>query len=164
MMLSLIVAMDERGLIGRAGGLPWHLPADLRHFKQTTLGKPVVMGRRTWESIGRPLPERRNLVVSRSPGFAAEGAETVPSLDEALARCAGEPEAVVIGGAGLYAAALPHARRLYLTRVHGCFEGDVYFPHWNPGEWRERERVERPADERNPYALTFSLLERIRPD
>jgi dihydrofolate reductase len=164
MRLSLIAAMAEGGVIGRGGGLPWHLPADLARFKRLTMGHHLIVGRRTWESIGRALPGRRMVVVSRAPerlGLPAEvgGART---LDEAVevARAAGDEEAFVGGGAGLFREALPRADRLYLTRVHAAVEGDTFFPPLDLDGWREVEREERAADERNAYPTTFVVLDR----
>ncbi|HEY5790823.1 MAG TPA: dihydrofolate reductase, partial [Gammaproteobacteria bacterium] len=128
MQLALIAALDRNRLIGRDNALPWHLPADLQHFKRLTLGKPVLMGRRTWESLGRPLPGRHNIVLSRDPAFRAEGATVVGSLDAALEAAGDAAEAMVIGGAAFYATMLPRARRLYLTEVDGEFDGDAWFP------------------------------------
>lgn len=161
MILSLIAAVAENGAIGRDGALPWSLPADLRHFKALTTGHHVVMGRRTHDSIGRALPGRVNLVLTSRPGSLAPGCRAVASLDEALAiaRGAGETEAFVIGGAALYALALPHAARVYLTRVAAVVDGDVFFPPLDPERWYETAREERPADERNPHALAFTRLE-----
>ncbi len=163
MRRSLIVARARNGAIGLANAMPWHLPADLAHFKRTTLGHPVIMGRRTWESIGRALAGRRNIVVSRTPGFRAEGAQVVGSLAEAWRAAEGAEEAFVIGGARLYAEALPEAERVYLTDVVGEVAGDTFFPGLDPREWRETVLAEQPADERNPYALRFLLLERAAP-
>lgn len=162
MILSLIVAMDEDRVIGKEGGMPWHLPADLKHFKETTLGKPVIMGRRTHQAIGRPLPERRNIVLSRDENFRAEGCETAHSLDEALELCCDEDEVMIIGGATLYEQALPRADRIYLTRVHGRFHGDTRFPHFDQGDWDVMEVRNRPADEKNPHTMTFMALQRRR--
>jgi dihydrofolate reductase len=159
--LSLVVAMAENGVIGRAGALPWHLPDDLRHFKAVTLGKPVLMGRRTFESIGRPLPGRRNIVLSGGAPIAIAGIETLPTLAAALAACGEVAEVCVIGGAGLYAAALPLAHRLHLTQVHGLVTGDVHFPAMNWEDWRETGRSEHPADDRHAWAMTFLTLDRI---
>lgn len=155
--------MDTNGLIGADGDLPWRLPADLAHFKRTTLHKPILMGRRTFESIGRPLPKRQNLVLTRAHGFRADGVEPVASLDAALARCAArdDPELAVIGGARVYALALPRAERLYLTRVHASFVGDTRFPAIDWREWTEIERSEHAADERNAYDLSFIELRRV---
>jgi len=159
MRLSLIAAVAANGVIGRAGGLPWRIPADLRHFKAVTLGKPVIMGRKTWQSIGRPLPGRRNIVVSRDARFVAEGAEVAASLDAALAAVADAEEAMVIGGAAIYAEALPRADRLYLTEVHADVEGDVYFPEFDRAAWRETAREDHPAGGDAP-AFSFVTLER----
>ncbi len=163
MIRSLIVARARNGAIGIANAMPWHLPADLAHFKRTTLGRPVIMGRRTWESIGRALPGRRNIVVSGTPGFRAEGAEVVGSLAEAWRAVEGAEEAFVIGGARLYAEALPQADRIYLTDVAGEPAADTFFPALDPGQWRETPLGEHPADERHAFALRFLLLERVRP-
>ena len=143
--------------------MPWHLPADLAHFKRTTTGHPVIMGRRTWESIGRALPGRRNLVVSGTPGFSAPGAEVVPSLAAAWLAVAGADEVFVIGGARLYAEALPQVDRIYLTEIDAAIEGDTHFPPLPPDEWRETTLGEHPADARNAHALRFLLLERAQP-
>lgn len=159
-MLSLIVAAGERNEIGKDGGMPWHLPADLKHFKEITLGKPIIMGRRTHESIGKALPGRRNIVVSRDPGYRAAGCEVAHSLQEALPLAGNAPEIMVIGGALLYQEALPLAGRIYLTRIGGRFEADTYFPALDTTEWQEKQRIHRPADERNPCACDFIVLER----
>lgn len=155
-------AASENNVIGRDNALPWHLPADLAFFKRVTMGKPILMGRRTFQSIGRPLPGRRNLVLSRS-GFSAPGVETVSSLDEALALVAGEPELANIGGAEIFRLALPRTGRIYLTRVHGTFEGDTWLPPLPAEDWREVAREERAADEKNPCAMSFITLERVAP-
>jgi dihydrofolate reductase len=159
-VLSVICAVARNGVIGSRGGLPWHLPDDLAHFKRTTLGKPVIMGRRTHDSIGRPLPGRRNLVVTRDRRYRAPGCEVVHSLDEALERCADAPEAVVIGGASLYAEALERAQRLYLTQVHAEPPGDAFFPPCDLGDWREVARVDHRADARHAHAFSILTLER----
>jgi dihydrofolate reductase len=161
--IALIVAAASNGVIGRDGALPWHLPEDLRRFKALTLGKPIVMGRRTFESIGRALPGRRNLVVSAaavSERLWPEGIEVVSNLRAAIERCADADEIVVIGGAGLYREALPLANRIYLTEVLADVEGDVCLPPIERNEWRELERVTRGADERHAYAMNFLILER----
>ena len=163
MLRSLIVARARNGAIGMANAMPWHLPADLAHFKRTTLGRPVIMGRRTWESIGRALPGRRNIVVSRTPGLRAPGAEVVGSREEAWQVADGADEAFVIGGAQLYAEALARADRIYLTDVAGEVEGDTFFPQLDARQWRETVLGEQPADERTRCALRFLLLERVRP-
>lgn len=162
-MLSLIVAAGEHNEIGKDGKMPWHLPADLRHFKTVTLGKPVIMGRRTYESIGKPLPQRRNIVVTRDKSWNADGCEVAHSLPEALVMAAGEPEIMLIGGGQLYREALPRTQRIHLTRVHGVFDADTFFPELDMSQWREVARESHPADERNGYACSFLVLERKLP-
>lgn len=155
MSLSLIVAVAENGVIGRDNALPWHIPEDLRYFKQATSGKTVIMGRKTFQSIGRPLPNRVNIVVTRDPAFAAGGIIVAGGLDDALAK-AGGGEAMVIGGNSLFEEALPRADRLYLTEVHRAYEGDVHFPAWDRALWREvkRQRVAGDPD------ISFVVFER----
>lgn len=162
--ITLVVAVAENGVIGAEGGMPWHLPADLRHFKQLTYGKPVLMGRCTWESIGKPLPGRRNLVLTTDPEWQAAGAERVSSLDEALAQAEsdGAAELMVIGGAAVYRLALPRATRIYLTRIHASPAGDTHFPDFDESAWEQVACRERPADDANPVDLTFFTLERVR--
>lgn len=152
-MLSLIAAMANKRVIGRDNTLPWHLPEDLKHFKATTLGKPVIMGRKTWESLGRPLPGRRNLVVSRNASYPAVGAEVFTSLTDALAACADVPECFVIGGAELYRQALPLAERLYLTEIDCTVAGDAYFPELPAGEWLETSRSTHTSADGLRYAF-----------
>jgi dihydrofolate reductase len=160
-LLSAIFAVSDNGVIGRDNALPWHLPADLAHFKRVTMGKPILMGRRTYQSIGRALPGRRNLVLSRQQ-FSAPGVETVHSIEEALRLVEGEPELANIGGAEVLRTALARTDRFYLTRVHGMFEGDTFLPDLPAHEWREVAREERAPDERNPYPMSFITLERVR--
>lgn len=154
--LALIVAMDRNRVIGRDNSLPWHIPQDLRHFRQLTMGKPLVMGRRTWESIGRPLPGRPSLVISRDPAFAADGAEVFQTLEAALQRAtslaarSGADEVMVIGGAQIYAEALPRVARLYVTEVHAEVPGDTWFPEFAGPQWREASREEHPPAEGRP--------------
>lgn len=163
MKLTAVVAASDNDVIGRGNALPWHLPADLAHFKRLTLGKPILMGRRTFEAIGRPLPGRRNLVLSRG-GFAAPGVETVASLQAACELLASEPELMVIGGAQLYQQALPLIDTIHLTRVHCQIQGDAFLPALPAGQWREVAREERAADERNAYAMSFiTLLRAVAP-
>ena len=159
-MLSLIAAVAENGVIGAKGALPWHLPDELAHFKRTTLGKPILMGRRTFVSLGRPLPGRQNVVLSRDPEFAARGCLVARDLDEALGLHSTAPEQVVIGGASLYEEALPRAQRIYLTRVHASPPGDVWFPKLDPGQWGESLVAEHPADARHAHAYSIYLLVR----
>lgn len=164
--ISLIVAVAENGVIGRAGQLPWHLPDDLKRFKALTMGKPMLMGRRTFESIGRVLPGRTSLVLTNSANWPVPpGAIVVHSLEEALAetRRRGAAELAVIGGAEVFRSALPFAHRIDLTRVHAELSGDVHFPPLDSREWREIERSEHPADSRHAHAMTFSVLERRVP-
>lgn len=160
--IALIAALDEAGVIGYEGGVPWRLPVDMRWFREKTMGKPVIMGRRTYESIGRPLPGRRNIVVTRQRGYEAPGCEVVASPAAALASAAAlQPEEImVIGGAALYAALLPHASRLYLTYVRGRFPGDTYFPSFDRDEWEVVEETAHPADERHSVPFFMAVLER----
>lgn len=160
--VALIAALDRQRAIGRAGGMPWHLPDDLARFKRLTLGKPVLMGRRTAQSIGRALPGRRNLVLSQRGTAPYPEQETVRSLDQAL-DLAGEAELLVIGGGEVYALALPLAQRLYLTEVDvAASDADTWFPAWNPAGWREVSRVAHAADARHAYAFAFVDYERRR--
>ena len=158
--LSIIVAADEKGGIGRAGQLPWHLPADLQHFRTLTWGKPIVMGRRTWESIGRPLPGRTSIVITRRPGFAAPGAIVAPSLDEALAAAGEAAEVCVIGGAEIYRLALARTQVIYLTRVRATVDADTFFPPLDLERWEEAHREDFPADERHAHPYSFVQLRR----
>ena len=160
--LSVVVAADERGGIGRDGGLPWHLPEDLKRFKALTMGKPIVMGRRTWDSIGRPLPGRRSIVVSRQAGLAIAGAEVVGSLEQALAAAADAPEVCVIGGAELYRLALPLADVVHLTRVHAEVDADTFLPPLDPSEWEETASERHAADARHAHPYSFVTLRRVR--
>ncbi len=152
--------MDRKRLIGVENRLPWRLPADLHHFKRVTMGKPILMGRRTWDSIGRPLPGRDNIVVTGEDGFRAEGCSVVHSLDAALAAGRHHPEVMVIGGASFYAQMLPRSSRMYLTLIDYEFVGDTYFPDYVPAGWREIEREDCGPDDRNRYRYSFVLLER----
>lgn len=161
-ILSIVAAVAENGIIGRGNALPWHLPADLVHFKRLTLDKPILMGRRTWESLPGLLPRRRHIVVTRDPNYRAEGCTVVGSLDAAIAAAAMAPELMIVGGASLYAQVLARADRLYLTLVHADLEGDVRFPAWDRSDWELVSRSEYPADERNPIAMTFLSLHRRR--
>lgn len=160
MQVSLVVAMAQNRVIGRDNGLPWHLPADLRHFKTLTLGKPIIMGRKTYESIGRPLPGRLNIVLTRDAGFRAPGCEVCASLEDAVLRAGEAGEIMIIGGAALYKEALAHADRIYLTEIHARIEGDTRFPEIDPATWREIARERHAADERNDLDYSFVTLER----
>lgn len=153
--------MDENGVIGHEGGMPWHLPNDLRHFKSVTLEKPILMGRRTHESIGRALPKRENLILSRDSGYQAEGCHTVTSIEQGCERVRERAqELMVIGGAQIYQLALPIAHRIYLTRIHAAFEGDTWFPSFEQNDWKEVSQERHSADEKNPHAHSFIELHR----
>ena len=164
--LAIIVAAAENGVIGKDNALPWHLPEDLRYFKRVTMGKPIVMGRKTFESIGRPLPGRTNIVITRDRDWVADGVKVAHSLDEAITLAAdvglidGVEELMVIGGAEIYAAALPQADRLYLTQVDAEVEGDAWLPEINWAKWREVSRQSHQAGEGNPYNYSFVVFER----
>ena len=160
MIISLIVAMDRRGVIGAGGALPWRLPDDLKRFKAITMGKPLVMGRKTHESIGRPLPGRRNIVLTRQQDYTAPGCVVRHNAEDALAACANAGEVMVMGGASLYELFLPRAGRIYLTRVQAEVDGDTWFPRFDESAWTEVERVEYPQDARNEYPASFRVLER----
>jgi dihydrofolate reductase len=163
--LAMIAALADDRVIGLDNKMPWHLPADLKHFKAMTLGKPIIMGRKTWDSLGRPLPGRLNLVVSRQPDLQLEGAETFTSLDAALtraeqwARKQGVDELMLIGGAQLYAQALPRAQRLYLTRIEASPEGDAFFPAYDEAEWARIDSQAHPAEGDAP-AYRFETWQR----
>jgi dihydrofolate reductase len=165
--LAVIVAAAENGVIGRNNALPWHLSEDLKYFKRVTMGKPIVMGRKTFESIGRPLPGRTNIVITRNARFHAEGVKVVASLTEALALAAdiavidGARELVVIGGAEIYREAIPGADRLYLTEVHAQVEGDAYLPEIDWRQWQEVSRERHGASGPNPYDYSFVVYHRI---
>ncbi|MDQ5910150.1 MAG: dihydrofolate reductase [Pseudomonadota bacterium] len=159
--LTLIVALAHNRVIGMNNRLPWHLPADLRFFKQTTMGKPLLMGRRTWESIGRPLPGRRMIVLTHDPAYSALGCTVTYSLAEALTSAGPVPEVMVIGGATLYAQTLPLAVRLYLTVVEANLPGDVWFPEWNRQDWRLDWEEARPADADHVWPYRFQRWERL---
>jgi len=164
MIISLIWAMSDDGVIGMDNRLPWKLPADMRWFRHHTLGKPVVMGRKTFESFGaRPLPERANIIVTRDRSYRAKDAQVVFSLQQALEAAEPAEEVMIIGGAELYREMLPRADRLYITVIHGCFEGDTWFPDFDQCEWKELSRQDFPADEKNPWPYSFLILERRNP-
>jgi len=153
--LSLIVAMDDNRLIGSNNNLPWQLPADLAFFKRTTMGKPIIMGRKTFASIGRPLPGRRNIVITRDSGFSAPGCEMANGIQAALSLCNDVDEAMLIGGASLYQQTIDQATQLYITRIHHCFEGDTWFPEFDLNGWKQASREDHEADLNNPYAYSF---------
>ena len=158
-MISLIVAMDKNSLIGNGKKIPWHLPADFAYFKETTMGRPIIMGRTTFESIGRPLPGRKNIVLSRGD-FSKDGVEVVNSLNQAFSLTKNDDEVFVIGGAQVYKEALPIADRLYITFIEGDFTGDTYFPEVDWNEWLEVKSEKRKADEKNQHTIRFAVFER----
>lgn len=166
MKLSMIVAMAQNRVIGRNNALPWYLPNDLKYFKQTTLGKPVIMGRKTYESIGKPLPGRTNIVITRQADFQAEGVKVVHSVAEArdLAESVclidGQDEAMIMGGAEIYSLAFEQCDRLYLTEVHAEVEGDAYFPEYDRDAWQEVAREDFAAEGPNPYNYSFVVYDR----
>lgn len=159
--IALIAAMAENRVIGRENRLPWRLSADLRRFKSLTMGKPVIMGRKTYESIGKPLPGRSNIVVTRDRDYRAQGCRVVHSLEQALEAAAGHDEVMVIGGAQLYRQTLDRAERMYLTLVKTELDGDALFPQIEMRHWRELERESHRADEKNEYDYDFVTLERV---
>lgn len=160
MIVSIVVAIAEDNAIGKDNQLLWHLPADLKHFKDITSGHTIIMGRKTYDSIGRPLPNRRNIVITRNTGLELPGTEITNSLDEALALCKGTEEVFIIGGAELYNHALAATNRIYLTRVHQTYEADTFFPEIDLEEWQELSTEKHLPDEKNKVAYTFSTLER----
>ena len=159
-MISLIVAASTNNVIGANGVLPWRLSDDLRRFKEITMGKPIVMGRKTWDSIGRPLPGRQNIVITRQPDFVADGCDAVGSVAEAISAADDAAEIMVIGGSEVYELFLPDADRLYLTRVHAEIDGDAFFPAISGEDWRLIDDEHHAADERNEHAFSFQLFER----
>ena len=160
-IISLIAAMAKNRVIGKNNQMPWHLPADLAHFKKLTLGKPVIMGRKTYESIGRPLPGRKNIVVTRSSDFEADGISTVSNLESAISEAGNVEEVIIMGGGNIYQQMLSKAQRLYLTFIDFEIEGDTQFPDFETLNWRETSRETRDADEKNSYAMTFVTLDRV---
>jgi dihydrofolate reductase len=159
-LLSLIAAFGEGRVIGIHNRLPWRFPADLKRFRTITWGKPVLMGRKTFESIGKPLPGRLNLLITRNNHYSPPGCSVVHSFEEAMEICAGYPEMIAIGGASVYEQAVPLARRMYLTLIHHTFPGDRYFPDFCYQAWREIERVDCQPDANNPYHYSFIVLGR----
>ena len=160
MIISIIVGMDKNRLIGQGNRLPWRLPGDMKHFRRHTLGKPVLMGRKTFESIGRPLPKRSNIILTHDHDYQAEGCVVTHSIEEALDTASGCEEIMVIGGASIYELFLPRADRLYLTYIHDYFEGDIYFPAFNIADWQEVKRIDCQSDEKNPHPYSFLFLHR----
>nr|AIA13021.1 Dihydrofolate reductase [uncultured bacterium] len=160
MIISLLVAMDEKRGIGKAGGLPWRLSSDLKRFRDLTMGHHIIVGRKTFESIGRPLPGRQTIILTRNEGFRPEGCLISRSIEDAvrLAEDRGESEAFICGGAEIYAQSLDKADRIYLTLVHADSDADTFFPEYNGDQWIERESEHHDADEKNQYPFTFKLL------
>ena len=161
-MISLVYAISQNGVIGKNGGLPWHVPSDLKHFKAVTMGKPIVMGRKTWESLPkRPLPGRQNIVVSRKAQFTPEGADVVGSIDEAMSKAGVAPEVCVIGGAELFRAFLTSAGRIYLTRILANVAGDTFMQELSPNEWWQLEHKTHARGERDSAAFETFTYERL---
>ena len=166
-ILSMIVATADNNVIGKDNTMPWHLPADLAYFKKVTLGKPIIMGRKTYESIGRPLPGRRNIVISRDDSYFADGVDTVTSVEQALALVDGSggdaavAEIMVIGGGAIYQHCLPNADRLYVTHIKAAIDGDTHFPHYDNEEWQQTASELRVSDDKNAYDLDFCIYQRV---
>lgn len=162
MQISLIAALDRNNLIGADQGMPWRLPADLKRFKALTMGKPIVMGRKTYETIGRPLPGRQNIVLTRDQDYEAPGCVVVHSIEDALKVSSDAPEVMIIGGGAIYRQFLPLASRLYLTLIDATFEGDTYFPDINCDNWQMVSEETFDQDQQNPYPVRLVILERKR--
>jgi len=160
MIVSIIAAMDRNHLIGNKNQLPWHLPADFAHFKSVTMGKPIVMGRKTFESIGKPLPGRTNIVLSRNPDIHFDGVVCVSNFEQAVAVVPDAEEIMIIGGSAIYEMLLPLVNRMYLTYVDAGIKGDAWFPMFEENHWLEKDTVTRPADEKNLYGCRFVTLEK----
>ncbi len=166
-ILSMIVATADNNIIGKDNDMPWHLPADLAYFKKVTLGKPIIMGRKTYESIGRALPGRRNIVISRDANYSAKDIDTVISVEQALALVDGSDgsdaveEVMVIGGGAIYKHCLPNADRLYVTHIKAAIDGDTKFPHFDDGSWQKMSSELRVSDNKNVYDLDFCVYQRV---
>ncbi len=160
MLLSLIVAVAKGNVIGGDNKLLWHLPADLKHFKNVTMDHTIIMGRKTFESIGKPLPGRKNIVVTRQDDYQANGCTVVNNLQEAINSCEKEEEAFIIGGAEIFRQSIPAADKIYLTRIDHAFDGDVFFPNLNFSEWKLVKYVKYHADEKNKYEYSFAEYQR----
>ncbi|MFO7828393.1 MAG: dihydrofolate reductase [Bacteroidales bacterium] len=159
-MLSIIVAVAENNVIGKDNDLIWHLPRDLKHFKETTTGHYIIMGRKTFESNGRPLPNRTNVVITRDKNYSAEGCIVVHSLEEAIKEAKSDPEAFIIGGGKIYELALPLVDRIYLTKIHHYFDGDTYFPEIDMDRWEVTDKLDFVPDEKNKYPFSILVLDR----
>ena len=160
MQLSIIVAMNKNQVIGKDGALPWHISSDLKNFKKITMGKPILMGRKTHESIGKPLPGRENIILTENKDYFSEGCVVKHTLDEALLYCEKVPEVMVMGGATLYEQTLNKAEKLYITEVVASVDGDIFFPEYDRSQWLEISRDSFKADENNEYDYSFMVLER----
>lgn len=160
MIVSIITAMDKNRLIGKDNGLPWKIPADLQFFKKVTMSKPIIMGRKTFESIGRPLPGRQNIIITRDNQFTAEGCDIAYSTEEAMTLAGDAEEVMIIGGANIYQQFLQQCDRLYLTRVNGEFTGDAWFPEIDESQWQEIEKEDHKADEKNEADYSFIVMQR----
>jgi len=158
MIISSIVAIGENNAIGKNNQLLWRIPADLKHFKEITTGHTVIMGRKTFDSVGKPLPNRRNIIITRRTGLEIPGAEVVNTLDEALSLCDDNEEVFIVGGAEIYKMAMDVTDKIYLTVVKGTFDADTYFPAIDPDKWMETDQISFEPDEKNPWAYTFSTL------
>jgi len=161
MIISFVAAMGKNRVIGKDNSLPWSLPADMKHFKDLTIGKPLIMGRKTFESIGKPLPKRVNIIITRDQDYKAEGCIVVNSIDAALLAAEGNEEVMIIGGAQIYKEFLPKANKIYLTIIETEFEGDAYFPEYDIEEWKETAYEDHERDAQNQYDYRFLTLERI---
>ncbi|MFP4023420.1 MAG: dihydrofolate reductase [Thiohalospira sp.] len=159
-MLSIIVAVSENNVIGKDNDLIWHLPRDLKHFKETTTGHYVIQGRKTYESYGKPLPNRTNVIITRDKDYTADGCIVVHSLEEALKKAENDSEPFIIGGGKIYEQALPLVDRIYLTKIHHSFEGDTYFPEINMDEWELTEKHDFEPDEKNKFPFSILVLDR----
>ncbi|MFI5187961.1 MAG: dihydrofolate reductase [Chitinophagales bacterium] len=162
MTISFIVAVSENNVIGKDNNLPWHLPADMKYFKNVTWAMPVIMGRKSFEALGKPLTGRKNIVITRNKNWKADGVEVVPGIDQAIALASqtDAKEIFITGGAEIFKAAFPFADKIYLTRIHGNFDGDSFFPEWKPNEWKLASNRDCEPDEKNLYALSFQVWER----
>ena len=160
MIISFVVAMGKNRVIGKNNSLPWNMPADMKRFRDLTAGKPMIMGRKTYESIGRPLPNRTNIIITRDKNYNVKGCVIAHSIDEAIKAAGNVPEAMVIGGFQIFKEFFPIANKIYLTIIDNNFEGDTYFPEYTKSEWRETKKEEHKKDKENPYDYTFLVLER----
>lgn len=160
MIISLVAAMSHHRVIGLNNRMPWHCPADLKHFKAVTMGKPIVMGRKTFDSIGKALPGRRNIVITRQTDWQAPGVEVAHSLEAVFGLCREEAEVMIIGGANIYEQCLKRAHQLYLTFIDADYEGDTFFPEWSEVDWRETNRVHHQHDNKNPHDYSFVRYQR----